>query len=125
MLQCGIGPAICAILPKSKALEAAVVQRMLARAGVSATTAPQHVAEQVGVSDAKVMKLAKKPGFSGTLLPMDGEGEVVEPMRRPSARKRPCLSTAATLTNMPALTPCAARRILQVAGNSEEKGKGR
>ena len=60
-----VGPAIRSILPSLTALEVTIVERMLATTNFSAGTALREVAEQVGVSDAMVVKLAKKLGFSG------------------------------------------------------------
>ena len=60
-----VGPAIRSMLPDLTALEAGVVERMLADRSFSAQTALRDVAVDAGVSDAMVVKLAKKLGFSG------------------------------------------------------------
>ncbi len=60
-----VGPAIRSMMPELTPLETAVVERMLAAPGFSATTALRDVAREAGVSDAMVVKLAKKLGFSG------------------------------------------------------------
>ncbi len=60
-----VGPSIRAMLPDLTALEASVVERMLADRGFTDETALRDVAVGAGVSDAMVVKLAKKLGFSG------------------------------------------------------------
>lgn len=60
-----VGPAIRSMLPELTALEASVVERMLSGRGFTERTALRDVAAGVGASDAMVVKLAKKLGFSG------------------------------------------------------------
>ena len=60
-----VGPAIRSMLPGLTALEASVVERMLSGHRFSDRTALRDVAADVGASDAMVVKLAKKLGFSG------------------------------------------------------------
>jgi DNA-binding MurR/RpiR family transcriptional regulator len=60
-----VGPAIRSMLPHLTPLEAIVVERMLADRGFSADTPLRDVAGEAGVSDAMVVKLAKKLGFAG------------------------------------------------------------
>ena len=61
----GIGPAIRSMLPGLTPLEAEVVERMLAADRFTAETALRDVAGAAGVSDAMVVKVAKKLGFAG------------------------------------------------------------
>ena len=60
-----VGPAIRSMLPALTALEARLVERMLTDRGFTEQTALRDVAEDIGVSDAMVVKLAKKLGFAG------------------------------------------------------------
>ena len=60
-----VGPAIRSMLPDLTALEAGVVERMLVNRRFSVETGLRDVSDDVGVSDAMVVKLAKKLGFSG------------------------------------------------------------
>lgn len=61
----GVGPAIRSILPGLTALEARLVDRMLTDRSFTDQTALRDVAGDIGVSDAMVVKLAKKLGFAG------------------------------------------------------------
>ena len=60
-----VGPAIRSILPGLTALEARLVDRMLTDRSFTDQTALRDVAGDIGVSDAMVVKLAKKLGFAG------------------------------------------------------------
>lgn len=60
-----VGPAIRSMLPGLSPLEAGVVERLLSDRGFSDATALRTVAAEAGVSDAMVVKLAKKLGFDG------------------------------------------------------------
>ena len=60
-----VGPAIRAMLPHLTALEACVVDRMLSDRSLSEDTSLRDVASKARASDAMVVKLAKKLGFSG------------------------------------------------------------
>ncbi|MDT7952092.1 MAG: MurR/RpiR family transcriptional regulator [Acetobacteraceae bacterium] len=60
-----VGPAIRAMLPSLSELESRLVEHMLADRGFSERTALRQVAQLIGVSDAMVVKLAKKLGYAG------------------------------------------------------------
>jgi RpiR family transcriptional regulator, repressor of rpiB and als operon len=60
-----IGPAIRSMLPELTALETRIVELMLTDRRFNAETALRDVAQRVGVSEAMVVKLAKKLGFAG------------------------------------------------------------
>ncbi|MEO1091702.1 MAG: MurR/RpiR family transcriptional regulator [Pseudomonadota bacterium] len=60
-----IGPRIRMRIPQLTPLEARVVEVMIARKDLDTTTQLKGIAEDAGVSDAMVVKVAKKLGFSG------------------------------------------------------------
>ncbi|WP_294646593.1 MurR/RpiR family transcriptional regulator [uncultured Aureimonas sp.] len=60
-----IGPRIRMMMPQLTPLEARVVEMILGRRDFDETTALRTVAEDAGVSDAMLVKIAKKLGFSG------------------------------------------------------------
>lgn len=60
-----VGPAIRSLLPALTELESRLVERMLADRGFTERTALRDVAGSIGVSDAMVVKLAKKLGYAG------------------------------------------------------------
>jgi DNA-binding MurR/RpiR family transcriptional regulator len=60
-----IGPAIRSRLPELTALETRIVDLMLTDRRFNAETALRDVAQDAGVSEAMVVKLAKKLGFAG------------------------------------------------------------
>lgn len=61
----GIGAQIRMRMPLLTPLEARVVETITGRTNLSETTALRDVAEDAGVSDAMVVKIAKKLGFNG------------------------------------------------------------
>ncbi len=60
-----IGPRIRMMMPQLTPLEARVVEMILGRRDFDETTALKSVAEDAGVSEAMLVKIAKKLGFSG------------------------------------------------------------
>ena len=60
-----IGPRIRMMMPHLTPMEARVVEMMLARRDFSEATSLREVARNAAVSDAMVVKIAKKLGFSG------------------------------------------------------------
>lgn len=60
-----IGPRIRMMMPQLTPLEGRVVEMILGRRDFDETTALKSVAEDAGVSEAMLVKIAKKLGFSG------------------------------------------------------------
>ena len=60
-----IGPRIRMMMPRLTRREAHVVEIVLNRKDFDENTALRHVADQAGVSEAMVVKISKKLGFSG------------------------------------------------------------
>lgn len=60
-----VGPRIRMMMPHLTPLEAQVVETVFARRDFDETTALKQIAEEAGVSEAMVVKIAKKLGFSG------------------------------------------------------------
>lgn len=60
-----IGPRLRMMMPSLTPLEAKVVDQALARRDFKETTSLREVADDAGVSEAMVVKIAKKLGFSG------------------------------------------------------------
>ena len=60
-----VGPRIRMMKPHLTPLEAKVVNSVMARRDFSHETALKEVADEAGVSEAMVIKIAKKLGFSG------------------------------------------------------------
>ena len=60
-----IGPKIRMMMPSLTPLEARVVDSVFGRKDFSDTTALKEIADDAGVSEAMVVKIAKKLGFSG------------------------------------------------------------
>ena len=60
-----IGPRIRMMMPRLTPREAHVVETVLNRKDFDENTALRHVADQAGVSEAMVVKISKKLGFSG------------------------------------------------------------
>jgi DNA-binding MurR/RpiR family transcriptional regulator len=60
-----IGPRIRMMMPSLTPLEAKVVENVFGRRDFSDTTSLKEVADDAGVSEAMVVKIAKKLGFSG------------------------------------------------------------
>jgi DNA-binding MurR/RpiR family transcriptional regulator len=60
-----IGPRIRMMMPRLTPLEARVVETILARRGFDEGTPLRVVADEAGVSDAMIVKIAKKLGFDG------------------------------------------------------------
>ena len=59
------GPRIRMMMPHLTPMEARVVETMLGRREFDATTSLKEIAEDAGVSEAMVVKIAKKLGFGG------------------------------------------------------------
>jgi len=59
------GPRIRMMMPHLTPMEARVVETMLGRRDFDGTTSLKEIAEDAGVSEAMVVKIAKKLGFSG------------------------------------------------------------
>lgn len=77
-----VGPRIRMMLPSLTPLEAHFVDLVLARKDFGAATPLKEVAEAAGVSEAMVVKLSKKLGFSGY---REFRGALVEYNRLPTA----------------------------------------
>lgn len=77
-----VGPRIRMMLPTLTELEARIVEMLFARRDLDAATPLKEVAEAAGVSEAMVVKLSKKLGFSGY---RDFRAGLVEYNRLPSA----------------------------------------
>ena len=60
-----IGPRVRMMMPSLTPLEAKVVEQVLARRDFTEATSLREVADDAGVSEAMVVKIAKKLGFSG------------------------------------------------------------
>ena len=60
-----VGPRIRMMKPHLTPLEAKVVDSVMARRDFTHETALKEVADEAGVSEAMVIKIAKKLGFSG------------------------------------------------------------
>ncbi len=60
-----VGPRLRMMMPSLTPLEAKVVEQVLARRDFTEHTALRNVAEETGVSEAMVVKIAKKLGFAG------------------------------------------------------------
>jgi DNA-binding MurR/RpiR family transcriptional regulator len=60
-----VGPRIRMMMPRLTPLEARVVEMILGRRDFDETTSLKSVADDAGVSEAMVVKIAKKLGFSG------------------------------------------------------------
>ena len=60
-----VGPRIRMMMPNLTPLEAQVVETVFGRRDFDETTALKQIAEEAGVSEAMVVKIAKKLGFSG------------------------------------------------------------
>ena len=60
-----VGPRIRMMMPHLTPMEARVVETMLAKRDFSEHTALKEVAASAAVSEAMVVKIAKKLGFSG------------------------------------------------------------
>lgn len=84
-----IGPRIRMMMPNLTPLEARVVDTVFGRRDFSDTTALKQVAEDAGVSEAMVVKIAKKLGFSGY---RDFRANVAEYVRLPIAEMHEELS---------------------------------
>ena len=84
-----IGPRIRMMMPNLTPLEARVVDTVFGRRDFSDATALKEVAEDAGVSEAMVVKIAKKLGFSGY---RDFRANVAEYVRLPIAEMREELS---------------------------------
>lgn len=59
------GPRIRMMMPHLTPMEARVVETMLGRRDFDGTTSLKEIAEDAGVSEAMVVKIAKKLGFAG------------------------------------------------------------
>ena len=84
-----IGPRIRMMMPNLTPLEARVVDTVFGRRDFSDTTALKDVAEDAGVSEAMVVKIAKKLGFAGY---RDFRANVAEYVRLPIAEMHEELS---------------------------------
>ena len=84
-----VGPRIRMMIPRLTPLEAHVVEQILIFPDFSATTALKDVAMRGGVSEAMVVKIAKKLGFSGY---RDFRTAVYEYSRLPTAEMHQELS---------------------------------
>ena len=60
-----VGPRIRMMMPQLTPLEARVVEMILGRRDFDGTTGIKTVADEAGVSEAMIVKIAKKLGFSG------------------------------------------------------------
>ena len=84
-----VGPRIRMMMPNLTPLEARVVDTVFGRRDFSDATALKDVAEDAGVSEAMVVKIAKKLGFSGY---RDFRANVAEYVRLPIAEMHEELS---------------------------------
>lgn len=92
-----IGPRIRMMMPNLTPLEARVVDTVFGRRDFSDATALKQVAEDAGVSEAMVVKIAKKLGFSGY---RDFRANVAEYVRLPIAEMQEELSPDDTATEI-------------------------
>lgn len=92
-----IGPRIRMMMPNLTPLEARVVDTVFGRRDFSDATALKEVAEDAGVSEAMVVKIAKKLGFSGY---RDFRANVAEYVRLPIAELQEELSPDDTATEI-------------------------
>ena len=60
-----VGPRIRMMMPQLTPLEAKVVETVFSRRGFDETIPLKQIAEEAGVSEAMVVKIAKKLSFSG------------------------------------------------------------
>ncbi|MET0742073.1 MAG: SIS domain-containing protein, partial [Microvirga sp.] len=77
-----VGPRIRMMMPHLTPLEGRVVDTILGRRDLDATTSLRTIAEDAGVSEAMVVKIAKKLGFAGF---KDFRSGIVEYNRLPTA----------------------------------------
>ncbi|RWI26488.1 MAG: MurR/RpiR family transcriptional regulator [Mesorhizobium sp.] len=77
-----VGPRIRMMMPHLTPLEAKVVETVFGRRGFDETISLKEIAEEAGVSEAMVVKIAKKLGFSGY---RDFRTAVCEYSRSPTA----------------------------------------
>ncbi|WP_394888610.1 MurR/RpiR family transcriptional regulator [Mesorhizobium sp. AaZ16] len=85
-----VGPRIRMMMPHLTPLEAKVVETVFGRRGFDETIALKQIAEEAGVSEAMVVKIAKKLGFAGY---RDFRTAVYEYTRSPTAEMHQELST--------------------------------
>ena len=89
-----IGPRIRMMMPHLTPLEARVVDTMLGRRDFDETTSLKEVAEDAGVSEAMVVKIAKKLGFAGFRDFRAGAGRLQQPADAPTCTRSSRRTTA-------------------------------